>query len=331
MLLVGACGRNGTGAAYIYNCSNIWNCTLVTSFFPINGSTGDNFGISTSMSYNLTVIGGTLNNQTGEAYVYNCSNIWNSTTNISSSNQNCTLVTVLTLTNVSSTLNSSLSSSILPTNFTDALFGSRVFVANNTVFIGAVGINNNQGAVFVYNCTLNNCTLDDVIMSPNTTAGAYFGSSIIAVGDLLAVGAGNYNGSLLATYFFNSSNINNCTEVAFMNASNTAIPTNITSTFNITISPDITVVAAAYMPVMGGELYIYYLNTTYGLNVTNSTSNSPSIVRTITSTTTVAPTTSSSSSASSSTITTTITVTSGAPTTSSSTATATATSTVCRM
>lgn len=281
MLLVGACGRNGTGAAYLYNCTST-NCTLVTSLLSPNASKGDQFGWSVGIFENITVVGASLSNMTGAAYLFDCS-----------MSPNCTFITTMSPSNMTSS--NMTSSNTTSSNFTNALFGSRVYIANGTVFIGAEGMNNNTGAVFVYNCTADNCTLASMLMPSNLTltSGAYFGSYLIARGDLLAVGAGNYNGSLLDIYLFNCSVATNCTQVAYLNLTY-ALTSNLSAPVTFEVTPNITVNAQLYETTNQGEIYIFYSNS-LNSNSTSSTSSGSAP----TSSSGITPTSSSSGSSSS--------------------------------
>jgi len=255
-LVVGAPGRNLTGEAYVFNCTNAANCTLASNLTSANASRGDQFGISVGIHDWLVVVGADFTNNTeGAAYMFNCSNIYN-----------CTEMAILTPPN--GTFNE------------EFFFGQLLYVSNNNLtYISAIGANHGQGAVYVYNCSSGtNCTLLSTLTGLNQEE--EFGSFVVAVNNTVVIGAQLGDNQMGSAYVFNCTNASNCTQLAILNANSSA--SGDLFGFSAAISQNTIIIGAPFANDATGEIYTYSLTSLPSFltipsssnSTTNSTSNS---------------------------------------------------------
>jgi len=166
LVVVGADFTNNTeGAAYMFNCSNIYNCTEMAILTPPNGTFNEEFFFGQLLyvsNNNLTYISAIgANHGQGAVYVYNCS-----------SGTNCTLLSTLTGLNQ------------------EEEFGSFVVAVNNTVVIGAQLGDNQMGSAYVFNCTnASNCTQLAILNANSSASGDLFGFSAAISQNTIIIGA----------------------------------------------------------------------------------------------------------------------------------------------
>jgi len=209
LALISAPGyNNGTGASFLYSCSDLTNCTLQSILLPPSNTNNATNATSATNATNITNSANTTNTTNTSMYgyrlgIYNgiavVSNPGNGTVYIYNCQQptNCSLIANITASNTTSSSNSTL-------------FGQAVYIWDYICYIGAPGLNNSEGEVFIYDCSnLTSCsyvatlTLSD----PNGQSGGNFGSMLVAYNNLLLVGAQGGSG---AVYQFDCSTLSSC-------------------------------------------------------------------------------------------------------------------------
>ena len=177
--VVGASSRiNAQGAAYVFvQTGGTW--TQQQELTASDGAVDDYFGFSVSVSGDTAVIGAwnkTINSQSGQgaAYVFVLRNgVWSQQQEM---------------------------------NDTDGAggdgFGFSVSVSGDTAVIGAPGKNAGQGAAYVFVRSGVAWSQQQELAASDGAAGDYFGYSVSAGGDTVAIGAPNKNAYQGAAYVF---------------------------------------------------------------------------------------------------------------------------------
>lgn len=168
---------SNSGSAYIFQKPlNGW---ISTSFYvaklkPADGASGDNFGISVSISNDVAVIGANQNDDAG-------------------SNSGSAYVFVKPLTGW---INSTETAKLLPSDgTTNTMFGNCVSIANDTIVIGAYGDDDNglfSGSAYVFEKTASgwvNATQTAKLKPSDGAADDYFSNAVVISGDKIICGA----------------------------------------------------------------------------------------------------------------------------------------------
>lgn len=173
-LLVGAMSSGTGGAAYVFRREdNVWRETARIA--PDSAATGDMFGAAAALAGDIAVIGAPgAGEQIGAAYVFR-----------RGANGAWTQVQRLTPVGADGR----------------ALYGSAVAVVGNTVFVGAPGLQQGAGAVYVYRAGPDGRFASaGRLSSTGTVTGSAFGAQLVAAGDELLAGAPMSNGQTGAVH-----------------------------------------------------------------------------------------------------------------------------------
>jgi len=304
-ILVGAPGVGPNGAAYLYDCSSMTSCILASFLTPNttsnnssssgnnnnnnnnkNNSNAKRFGFSLRMNNLLAAIvsnsGGTSNSsgsgnnnnnrgRTGGAvFVFDCANPY-SCNKISTFAQN-------SVTGESNNYNNKVNSS---SNVIGARYGTGLEVYNNYIFVGANGLNGDQGGVFIYQCNRTNnnnnnnnnnknknCSLISTLIVNNEGNGPEaprieFGTSIAVYGNLLVIGAQTYKESGTAFIYTCTNASSSCILTAYLTLPNAVFGEHFGKF--VAMNQGLIAISAPYANNSVGEAFVYTPYTTTGM------------------------------------------------------------------
>jgi len=238
LVLVGAPDRNNrSGEAYLYDCKDPRNCTLLSTLTAPVPTPGDGFGQCTGLEDWLAVVGaGGQNNSDGAAYVFNCSDP-----------SNCLLISTLTPQG----------------EVTGGYFGAFLYVANEVVYVTAAFNDNTTGYAFAWNCSSDQetgCVMASMLQPEDLMAGDEYGAFIVAYEEVVVVSAQYQNEKRGGAYVFDCTDATNCIQTAYLNASD-ASPGD-TFAWILDITDQMIVSTAPFKSNNTGEFYTYWLNQT---------------------------------------------------------------------
>ena len=177
--LVGAWGKSSSsGAAYVFvRSGTTWS--QQAELTAIDGSSGDNFGVSVAISGSIAVVGADgRNSGTGAAYVFSrFAREWTPESELSA-----------------------------PDGIALDEFGSSVGVSGRIVVAGAPGKNSGAGAAYVFTPASPGWSIQAELTATDTSSGDDFGVSVAISGSTAVVGAdGRFFGTGTAYMFTRSS------------------------------------------------------------------------------------------------------------------------------
>jgi hypothetical protein len=233
MLIVGAPGKNNeTGAAYLFDCSDSTSCSLETQLVANGSVMGDFYGQLTGLEDWLAVVGaGHQNNYQGAAYVFDCSDT-----------SNCVLLSVLTAPAGS---------------VTGGYFGAFLYVANQIVYVTAAFNDSTTGYAWGFNCSdrQNGCGQAYAVQPTDLDVGDEYGAFIVAYDSTVVVSAQYHNDEAGGAYVFDCSDVTNCMQTAYLNASD-ASPGD-TFSWVLAITEQMIISTAPFKNNNTGEYYTY--------------------------------------------------------------------------
>jgi len=158
-------GHVDQGAVYVYDCS-LSPCVQREQLLAFDGAAGDNFGNSVTLENGLLIVGAVAKGgtypQEGAAYVFDC--------NASSCTETDKLVS--------------------STPYEGGRFGISVVVKNNIVVVGADHEDYDNGAAYVFDCSIHsNCLQKIRLAAPDYWINRWFGTHMAIDGTLIVVGA----------------------------------------------------------------------------------------------------------------------------------------------
>jgi hypothetical protein len=187
--IIGAPGRKGRGAAYVFeettnvpysggtvrckpgqlvdgqfSAGECRGWTQTAELTGNNTTTGDNFAATVAINGNTAIIGAPNHNNTGAAYIYTyTNNQWTQTAELTGNNTT-----------------------------TGDNFAATVAINGNTAIIGAPN-HNNTGAAYIYTYTNNQWTQTAELTGNNTTTGDNFAAAIGLSDSMIVVGSPGTN------------------------------------------------------------------------------------------------------------------------------------------
>ncbi|PHS03291.1 MAG: hypothetical protein COA78_18195 [Blastopirellula sp.] len=176
-----------TGSVYVFDGSSGWESVTETILTPSNGYVGDDYGRSVAISGTTLIVGASRDNGSSEspivsfgaAYVYDGALGWENA--------------------VETKLTSSESA-------THDFFGSSVAIDGSTIVVGASGVNNFQGAVYVFDGSAGwDLAVEHKLTSSSGASWDRLGTSVAISGSHIAVGSPGDNNSQGAVYVIDGS------------------------------------------------------------------------------------------------------------------------------
>jgi hypothetical protein len=278
-----------SGVVFIYNCSDPRNCTLESNVTAPMPSAGDWYGYFSQGDEMWLLVGAPgRNNNTGQAFLYNCQDPKKCVLTFTFTPQNGSagdkfgygiglydwLVVIgagyqnqgdgmAYAYNCSIPANCTLIASLSPGNVVQGgNFGNIIFVADGGIaYITAAYQYNTSGYTFAYNCSTGKCVLASMV-EPDTALnpGDQFGAFVATYDNIVVISAQGQNNNTGAAYVFDCSDATNCMQTNYLNGSDSSMGDYFS--WMLAVTETMIISTAPYHHDSAGELYTYWNNQT---------------------------------------------------------------------